>query len=141
MPDMGSPYAAITSTVWQYGYHATIKNGNLNIDFNFLAGVDPEKSWVKPEKIRDKDTSKQLLKHEQGHVYLNFLLLKNGENLLKNQNYSVQNYKYLVQKTAKQISNYYNRLQQQYDEETRHGTDMQAQKQWDSYFEAELRKL
>lgn len=139
--DAGSPYAAVTSTIWQYGYNSTIRGNNLKIDFSFLGGVDSNKSWVKREKIRDRATSKALLNHEQGHVYINFLLLKNGEIVLRNQPYTVQNYKRLVERKAKEISNFYNDMQERYDAETKHGSDLEAQKKWDAFFENELSKF
>lgn len=139
--DAGSPYAAVTSTIWQYGYNSTIRGNNLKIDFSFLGGVDSNKSWVKREKIRDRATSKALLNHEQGHVYINFLLLKNGEIVLRNQPYTVQNYKRLVEGKAKEISNFYNNMQERYDAETKHGADLEAQKKWDVFFENELSKF
>jgi hypothetical protein len=141
VPNYQSDYAASTSTIWQYGYTSTIKGGNLNIDFKFLAGVDPKKSWVKKERIKNSKTSKDLLNHEQGHVYINFLLLKNGELILKNQNYTISNYKGLIQKIATQIGKYYSEMQDKYDSETKHGTDLAAQSKWDQFFQSELNKF
>lgn len=140
-PDPNSNYAAVTSTIWQYGYRSTIRGNNLQIDFNFLGGVDANKSWVKRDKIRNRNVSKTLLNHEQGHVYINFLLLKNGEQILKNQGYTIQNYKRLVDKTAKDVSKFYNDMQERYDKETKHGSDLEAQQKWDAFFEQELAKF
>ena len=137
-PDRKSMYAAVTSTIWQYGYRSTIRGNKLQLDFNFLGGVDVNKSWVKREKIRNNNASKQLLNHEQGHVYINFLLLKKGEYILRNQEYTVKNYKHLVNKTAKEISKFYNDMQETYDVETKHGSDLEAQQKWDAFFESEL---
>lgn len=140
-PDHNSQYAAVTSTIWQYGYTAKTRGNNLTIDFSFLGGVDANKSWVKKERISNRNTSKILLNHEQGHVYINFLLLKNGERILRNQQYTVQNYKRLVDKTAKDLSKFYNNMQDRYDVETKHGSDLEAQERWNSFFESELSKL
>lgn len=137
-PDPNSNYSAVTSTIWQYGYRSTIRGNNLQLDFNFLGGVDVNKSWVKREKIRNRSVSKQLLNHEQGHVYINFLLLKKGEYILKNQDYTINNYKRLVNKTAKDIGKFYNDMQERYDVETKHGSDLEAQQKWNAFFESEL---
>lgn len=140
-PDANSQYAAVTNTIWQYGYTAKTRGNNLTIDFSFLGGVDADKSWVKRERISNKNTSRILLNHEQGHVYINFLLLKNGEQILRNQQYTIQNYKRLVDKTAKELSKFYNNMQDRYDEETKHGSDLEAQQRWNNFFESELNKL
>jgi hypothetical protein len=140
-PDINSNYAAVTSTIWQYGYNATMTGRKLSIDFKFLAGIDPNKSWVNKSKIRNRNASEALLNHEQGHVYINFLQLKNGEILIKNQAYTIGNFKQLVATKAKEITRFYNNLQKQYDIETKHGADLNAQQLWDAYFENELSKF
>lgn len=137
-PDDYSPYAALTATTWQYSYITKIRDNQLNIDFKFVGGVDPNKSWVKRNRIKNKEISNQLLNHEQGHVYINFLLLKEGELRVRNQNYTINNYKKLIQLTANKISKQYSDMQSRYDNETKHGSDLFAQKQWDDYLKKQL---
>jgi hypothetical protein len=139
-PDKNSAFAALTATKWHYSYKSTIKGNNLHIDFNFSAGVVPTQSWVKPDKISNKKVSKQLLNHEQGHVYINFLLLKEGENQIENQKYTIANYKKLIQLTANKIGKYYSDLQSKYDDETKHGADLEAQAKWDDYIRNEMNR-
>lgn len=139
-PDHYSPYAAVTATTWQYSYVTTTRGNQLHIDFKFTAGVVPEKSWVKPKRIRNKEISSALLHHEQGHVYINFLLLKEGELKIRHQKYSIQNYKKLIQANANQVSKKYSNMQSQYDDETKHGSDLDAQSKWDNLLNKELNK-
>lgn len=139
-PDEYSPYAALTTTIWQYSYKALINGRKLHIDFNFVNGVNPEKSWVKYQRIRNKEVDKQLLNHEQGHVNINYLLLKQGQFILRNQNYTVSNYQQLIRLTANKISKHYSEMQIRYDKETKHGSDLKAQKDWDNYLKEELNK-
>jgi GH25 family lysozyme M1 (1,4-beta-N-acetylmuramidase) len=139
-PDDRSPYAALTTTIWQYSYKAMISGRKLHIDFNFVSGVDPEKSWVKYPRIRNKEVDKQLLNHEQGHVNINYILRKQGDLILRNQNYTVNNYQKLIRSTANRISKHYSEMQERYDRETKHGSDLAAQKKWDNYLQKELSK-
>lgn len=139
-PDEHSAYAALTATTWQYSYSSTIRGNKLNIDFKFSGGVEPEKSWVKQSRIRDKKANRQLLNHEQGHVYINFLLLKEGEIVIRNQKYTINNYKRLIQTTANKVGKYYSDMQSRYDNETKHGADLQAQSQWDDYLRTQMNK-
>lgn len=139
-PDEHSAYAALTATTWQYSYSSTISGNKLHIDFKFSAGVEPEKSWVKYNRIRDKRARRELLNHEQGHVYINFLLLKEGEIVIRNQKYTIGNYKRLIQTTANKVGKYYSELQSRYDEETNHGADLQAQSKWDEYLRDQMNK-
>ena len=140
VPDEHSAYAALTATTWQYSYSSTIRGNRLNIDFKFAGGVEPEKSWVKRNRIRDKRVSKELLNHEQGHVYINFMQLKEGEYKMRNQKYTISNYKRLIQSTANSISKYYSDMQSRYDNETKHGSDLAAQAKWDSFLRRQMNK-
>jgi hypothetical protein len=137
-PDRHSAYAALTVTNWHYSYNATVKNGHLHIDFKFSGNVAPDKSWVKPERISNRKISRQLLNHEQGHVYINFILLKDGEIKIRNQKYTPSNYKRLIQSTANKIGKYYSDMQDRYDEETKHGSDLVAQSKWDEFLRNEM---
>ncbi len=139
-PDDYSPYAAVTATTWQYSYVTRTRGNQLHIDFKFVAGVVPEKSWVKPKRIRNKEISSALLHHEQGHVYINFLLLKESELTIRNQKYSIDNYKKLIQRKANQLSKKYSDMQSSYDEQTKHGSDLAVQSRWDNHLSEELTK-
>lgn len=139
-PDANSPFAASTATRWSYSYKSTIRNNRLNIDFKFLAGVDPSKSWVNRSRIANRRASIELLNHEQGHVYINYLLLKDGEIKIRDQKYTINNYKNLIQTTANKVSDYYYRLQERYDEETNHGANLAAQAKWDAFLLQEMEK-
>lgn len=139
-PDSHSPYAALTVTTWHYSYTSTIRDNHLSVDFKFAAGVDPARSWVKRDRISNKKTSRLLLNHEQGHVYINFLLLKMGEIQIPNQKYTPSNYKRLITQTANKISDYFEKMQDRYDEETKHGSDLEAQAKWDDFLRAEMNR-
>lgn len=139
-PDRGSPYAALTVTNWHYSYNSKISGKNLHIDFKFTGGIVPEESWVKNERVRNKKISRQLLNHEQGHVNINFLLLKEGEKQVRFQKYTISNYKRLIQANANRVSKYYSEMQSRYDVETKHGSDLEAQARWDDFIQDQLNK-
>lgn len=139
-PDENSAFAALTATMWQYRYNAKIRDGHLHIDFFFEAGVEPAKSWVKKNRIRNRAQSRQLLKHEQGHVYINFIQLKHGDSFIRNQNYTTKNYKSLIQRKANELSDMYRKMQDRYDVETKHGSDLEAQDRWDDFLQDEMAK-
>ncbi len=140
-PDKNSAFAALTVTNWHYSYNAKVRNNHLHIDFKFSGSVVPEKSWVKPERISNRKISRQLLNHEQGHVYINFLLLKNGEIQIRNQNYTISNYKKQILANGNRVGKYYSDMQDRYDLETKHGSDLQAQDRWDSFIREEMDKF
>jgi hypothetical protein len=139
-PDKLSPYAALTVMNWHYSYNSKISGNNLHIDFKFSAGVVPSQSWVKTDRISNRKVSRQLLNHEQGHVNINFLLLKEGEIQVRFQKYTVANYKRLIQANANKVGKYYSEMQDRYDVETKHGADLEAQAKWDDYIRNEINR-
>ena len=139
-PDRRSPYAALTVTNWHYSYNSKISGNNLHIDFKFTGGVVPNQSWVKSERIANRKISRQLLNHEQGHVNINYLLLREGEQQVRFQRYTISNYKRLIQANANRVSKYYSEMQSRYDVETKHGSDLEAQERWDNFIQEQLNK-
>lgn len=139
-PDANYAFAALTVTNWQYSYTATVTGRNLHIDFKFSAGVVPEKSWVKRDRIGNRKSSRVLLNHEQGHVYINFLLLKESEIVIRDQKYTIANYKRSIQAVANKVSKYYSDMQERYDTETKHGANDEAQAKWDEFLREEMNK-
>ena len=138
--DENSPYFALTATRWQYSYNSTIRGNDLHINFKFSAGVDPEQSWVKLNRLKGAESKRKLLNHEQGHVNINFLLLKDGEQKIRFQRYTIRNYKKSIQANANRVSTYYRDMQKRYDDETKHGSDDTNQLRWDGIIEQQLKK-
>ena len=139
-PDEHSTFYALTATRWHYSYNASVRGNDLHINFKFSAGVDPGQSWVKLNQLKGAESKRKLLSHEQGHVNINFLLLKDGEQKVRFQRYSVKNYKKSIQENANKVSAYYRNMQKRYDEETKHGSDDSNQQQWDRFIEEQLKK-
>ncbi|MCY1534605.1 hypothetical protein D9M68_699830 [compost metagenome] len=140
-PDNHSPYYAQTATRWHYRYKAKISGNDLYLDFNFSAAVDPNESWVKLDRLHSAEAKRKLLKHEQGHADINFLLLKDGEQKIRYQAYTLKNYKRGIAENAEKISRYYSDMQARYDAETQHGALEEAQKRWDKQIALELKRF
>ena len=140
-PDKHSPFYALTATRWHYSYNASVRGNDLHIDFKFSAGVDPEQSWVKLNQLKGAESKRKLLMHEQGHVNINFLLLKDGEQKIRFQRYTVRNYKKSILENANKVSAYYRDMQKRYDEETKHGSDDAQQERWNKLIAEQLRKF
>ncbi len=139
-PDENSPFYALTATRWHYSYNASVKGNNLHINYTFSGGVDRSKSWVKLNRLRGAESKRKLLNHEQGHVNINFLLLKDGEQKIRFQRYTVKNYKRLIQDNANKVSAFYRDMQKRYDEETKHGSDDANQERWNRLIDEQLKK-
>lgn len=134
-PNLNSKYTALTSLVFRYGYESAVSNNKVSLKFNFHADVNPQKSWYKSDRIKNKEERDYLLKHEQGHVNLNFLLKKEAERVLVKAKYSAKDYKTTIKKLGDSVIKKYDNLQKQYDEETEHSLNKKSQQNWDKYID------
>ncbi len=130
-PDYNSPFAALTVLRWHYEYKARIVNGRLEVRFSQLFGMDKNKSWVKPERIRNQAVSDQLLHHEQGHADIHYLMYREAKRVMENRTYRVETYKKEIATLADEVGKYFDEMQKRYDEETGHGNNFKKQAQWD----------
>ncbi|MBC6111966.1 DUF922 domain-containing protein [Pedobacter fastidiosus] len=129
--DLRSPFFALTAMTWKYSYESTTYRNRVVINLKNEISIDKDRSWVKLDRIRDPETSANLLHHEQGHVNIQYILLLEADRVLKNRNYSIKNYKAQISDLANQISSFFDTMQKNYDEETEHGSNHKMQGRWD----------
>ncbi|WP_316829740.1 DUF922 domain-containing protein [Pedobacter aquatilis] len=130
-PDNNSPYYALTAMTWRYSYASTIYRNRVEIKLQNEISIDKNRSWVKFDKVKTEEARQNLLHHEQGHVNIQYILYLEADRVLKNRNYSVKNYKAQISQLANEISNYFDTMQKNYDEETEHGSNHRMQARWD----------
>ena len=137
-PDASSPYFA--NTRWNIGY--TMPNIKVGADSVPLTGfvvkleLDSKGSWVKSGK-----QTAGLLKHEQGHFDIG--------RLCQMELVSVLNKTYVIpaQLSTKvggifnTIMNKYHNMGIQYDKETDHNLNAEAQEKWNRFLAAELARM
>lgn len=138
LPNINSPFFALTALTWKYTYQPQFYKNRVTIKLRHEIFVDKQNSWVKWEKIRDEQTRRNLLHHEQGHVNIQYILYLEADRVLKNRTYSVKDYKTQVSKLAHEISDYFNTMQNNYDDETEHGVNKKMQARWDKIIEDKI---
>lgn len=136
--DMNSPFFALTAMTWKYSYESTTYRNRVVIKLKNEVAIDKSRSWVKWDKIKDPEVRASLLHHEQGHADIQYILLSEAERVLKNRNYDVKNYKAQISKLANEISDYFDTMQRNYDEETEHGSNHKMQARWDKIIEDKI---
>lgn len=136
--DARSPFFALTAMTWKYSYSSTVYRNRVAIKLKNDVSIDKTRSWVKWDKIKDPEIRASLLHHEQGHADIQYVLLLEAERVLKNRNYSVSNYKAQISELANQISDYFDTMQRNYDEETEHGSNHKMQARWDDIIQEKI---
>lgn len=130
-PDNSSPFYALTAMTWKYSYASTVYRNRVEIKLQNEISIDKNRSWVKLDKVRTEEARQDLLHHEQGHANIQYIMYLEADRVLKNRSYSVTNYKAQISQLANEISNYFDTMQKNYDDETEHGSNHKMQARWD----------
>lgn len=135
-PDRNHPYAAITYSGMSYGFSANVVNGEVSVDYKINCFFVSNKSWVKKRYLGDAE----LLKHEQLHFDITELFTRKFRKELSTMNFS-EKVKYEIKAVYKKLTKEKVSVQKQYDLETDHSKNEQAQKKWQIKIDNELQKL
>lgn len=131
-PQRGKGFAAAVFPSFAYQGRPSIEQGKLRLDMTLKVFVVRSSSW----------TSTQLpepLHHEQGHFDLVKLVAERFRRKVQPDSLTFADYNSIIQ--LQYLRSYWemNRVQEQYDAETRHGQDEVAQQRWSQRIDAELR--
>ena len=130
-PDYNSPHHAVTT--WYLSYEMEgIKTYGDSVSVGKLHAVlqmEPKESWLKKEKATD-----ELLKHEQGHFYIGMLCLQEFTTMYYKTSFRKNNFDAKMKKLFQNTLNKYHQLGIQYDKETDHSQNREAQQYWDAFF-------
>ena len=134
-PDKSSPFFAYTYWSVTYRYAPFSFKGDT-VKWNVEIILDLTKdSWKKKDKLSDS-----LLKHEQGHFDIGVICAEECQSVV-NATVFLKNtdYKYNLQRIVGNTVEKYKRMNAQYDIETNHGKNREAQKRWDTFFAERLK--
>jgi len=134
VPRKGSHYAAEVFTSFAYDGNSTVTNGVISLNLTLKAYMLKESSWV-----HDVARTAYTLKHEQRHFDITKIIVERFKRRIQPDSLSIDDYNSIVQYQFIEAFRDMNRMQKQYDEETRHGQDPLAQERWNLKIDAELR--
>jgi hypothetical protein len=129
-----SKYAASVFPSFSYEGWSEVINGIVHIRLTTKVFVLRNSSWVK-EGARDAYG----LEHEQRHFDIVKLVVERFKRKIRSDKLSLKSYNSEIQYEYIESFREMNRLQEQYDGETRHGLDQAAQERWNRRLEHELR--
>ncbi|MBL7941366.1 MAG: hypothetical protein JNM00_01280 [Flavobacteriales bacterium] len=105
------------------------------------AFFDPNESWVHPGNM-----TSQLLNHEQRHFDLTEVYARKMRDAVSEWNnipieeFIAAGHPQHIRDAYMQLNNELFKKQQQYDVETRHGSDTASQQQWDAWIDDQLKQ-
>ena len=133
-PDNSSVAAAITAS--GFGYKADFKSlGNKSqLNIAVYCYFSKKNSWVKPGKTTD-----YILTHEQHHFNISFLAANIFLEKLKTAGITKTNYNVLLPKLYNECVALMNKMQNEYDGQTKNGQLKDVQEQWNDYVTAKVK--
>ncbi len=135
-PAKPSRYAAAVFPSFSYEGRTEVKQGVLHLYLDMKVYMLQSSSWVKPG---NKDA--YCLNHEQKHFDIAKLVAERFKQKITPAILSVADYNSIIQYHFIESFREMNQLQEQYDTETQHGLNKQAQEQWNKRIAEELGSL
>lgn len=132
-PGPPSPIAAITSS--GFGYKANMKNTGSKGEINVMVYCyfSKSKSWVKPGK-----TTPYILNHEQHHFDVSYLAAGIFIEKVKKAGLTMANCNSVLPKIYRECCDFMNKMQDDYDGQTKNGQLTDEQTRWNAYFNARV---
>ena len=135
-PSDNGPVAALT--VSGFGYNAGIQsvNGKGTLNISVYCYFNKNKSWVKPGK-----KTLYILEHEQHHFDVSYLAAAIFVDKLQNAQFSFSNYKELLPRIYQECADIMNKMQNEYDGQTRNGQEKEEQYRWNELISSRVSSL
>ncbi len=137
----GTPLAnhrAAAITVSGFGYKAALKNSGNKGDLiiSVYCFFNKPKSWVK-----EGHSTAYILAHEQNHFDITYLAAKLFMEKIKSANFTTSNMNVLLPRIYTESCDIMNKLQDDYDGQTRHGQVKDIQQKWNEFINEKLDNL
>ena len=126
---------ATAITASGFGYKADVKNkgtkGQLNV--GVYCFFNKNNSWVKAGK-----STEYILSHEQNHFNISFIAANYFIEKLKSADFTLTNYNVLLARFYRESCDYMNRMQDDYDGQTKNGQLKDVQGKWHEYISQKI---
>ena len=135
-PDMNVRASAMTAS--GFGYKADYKNvgPKTNINISVYCYFNKNNSWVKEGK-----TTGYILNHEQQHFDISFIAASIFMQKLKTTIINKANYNTVLPGLYKECCDLMNKLQEDYDGQTKNGQLKDVQEQWNGYLKQKIQGI
>lgn len=136
VPPDGGRAAAVTVSGFGYLANVNTRAGSGAIDIKVYCYFHKNKSWVKP----GRNTS-YILRHEQHHFDISYIAASLFAEKLKHADFTAGNYDQLLSQLYDESTAVMNKLQDDYDGETKNGQLRDVQAQWNENVDARINHI
>lgn len=135
-PVLNGNAAAVTMSGFGYAasVHALRNKGKL--DISVYCFFDKQKSWVKPGNKTD-----YILTHEQHHFDLSYLAAQHFIDRILKKKLTLENYENMLRQLYDESIDDMNKMQDNYDSQTKNGQDERMQEKWNKMIDAGIAEV
>jgi hypothetical protein len=133
IPPAGENYLAYTNCTVQYNYTATRRNGQYNFDFDVQVILNSNRSYIRLSEVKDRDMLLHVLRHEQGHYNIAYLMKCELYSVFKHHRFTA-NYQQEMTYLFKQVEAKYHKINEDYERQTEHMLNDGNQEKWNAWF-------
>ena len=125
-------------TVSGFGYGASLKtvNGKGELNINVYCYFSKNKSWVRPGR-----NTAYILNHEQHHFDVSYIAAELFIDKLQSAKFTTSNYNELLARIYKECCDSMNKMQNDYDSQTKNAQVKDEQTRWDGLINARVSKI
>lgn len=135
-PQPGGKFSASVFPSFAWEGNSKLVNGIIHLHLKTKVYVLKSSSWVK-----EGNKNPYALNHEQRHFDIVKIIMERFKAKLQAMNLSPDDYEGILGYQYLEVYKEMNRLQDEYDSETRHGINKSAQEQWNQRIDRELREF
>ena len=128
---------AYTNCHVDYTYEVIHKADNYDIRFYVQLTMDNDKSYIRLDQVNSREQQQQILRHEQGHYNIAYLLKCEAYTVLTHHRYTA-NYHNEIAYLFNQVQAKYQKLNSDYEASTNHMTNVLNQDKWNAWFSKQL---
>jgi hypothetical protein len=136
-PPAGENFLAYTNCNVQYTYQVTRHNGQYSLDFDVEVVFNKDKSYIRFNNVSGNDMLLHVLRHEQGHYNIAYLMKCELSSVFKHHHYSA-NYEQEIVYLFKQVETKYHKINEDYENQTQHMQNDASQEKWNAWFSRAL---
>lgn len=136
IPNGKSQFAASVFPGFGYKGKTDVINGVIHLNLTMQVFMLQQGSWVK-----DAARNNYSLNHEQKHFDIVKVVAERFKKKIIPDSLTIEDYNSIIQYQYIESFREMNRMQEQYDGETQHGINKEAQARWDKIIDIELKNL
>ncbi|WP_158828830.1 DUF922 domain-containing protein [Mucilaginibacter lacusdianchii] len=141
IPAGSGMYVAYTSCSVSMNYQASPgRNGYYQLAFDVQLVMNRNKSWMNRKIINTPEMMAEVLRHEQGHYQLAYLMRQEMLSSLSQARYTA-NYQAQVNAIFSRVNEKYKQLNADYDDDTNHMLDRKQQDAWINWLNKEISQI